>query len=212
MNPIRVVLADDHAVVRAIIRDFLEATPDIKVIAEASNGLEALRLAEELHPDVLLLDMEMPRMTGIEVARQLQADKSSVPILALSAYDDWPYIQGLLDAGAAGYLTKTEAPGLIVEAVRDVAQGEQGWISRQVVTQMLAWLPYTQRQPVQIPLTRHEKAVLKLITAGKTNQEISQALELDEKMVERHLDAILVKLGVASREAAAKRASQKRII
>ena len=212
MNPIRVVLADDHAVVRAIIRDFLEATPDIKVIAEASNGLEALRLAEELHPDVLLLDMEMPRMTGIEVARQLQADKSSVPILALSAYDDWPYIQGLLDAGAAGYLTKTEAPGLIVEAVRDVAQGEQGWISRQVVTQMLAWLPYTQRQPIQIPLTRHEKAVLKLITAGKTNQEISQALELDEKMVERHLDAILVKLGVASREAAAKRASQKRII
>jgi DNA-binding NarL/FixJ family response regulator len=151
-------------------------------------------------------------MTGIEVAQQLQADKSSLPVLTLSAYDDWSYIQALLDAGVAGYLTKAEAPGLIVEAVRGVAQGEQGWIGRQIVKQLLAWLPYTSRQSIHIPLTGREKAVLRLVMADKTNQEIAQTLGPDKKMVETYLEATLAKLGVASREAAAKRAGQQGII
>ena len=106
MKNIKVVLADDHPVVRSGMRSLLERAMDITVVGEASNGMEALMLVDELSPDVLLVDMEMPGMNGVEVARQLQATQSPVKILALSAYDDDRYIEGLLASGAVGYLTK----------------------------------------------------------------------------------------------------------
>jgi DNA-binding NarL/FixJ family response regulator len=209
---IRVILADDHATMRATIRKYLDNAPGIEVVGEASNGVETLRLIEELVPDVLLLDIEMPRMTGIEVARQLQAARSPVRILALSAYDDWPYIQGLLDTGAAGYLTKSEVPELIIEAVRGVARDEQGWIGRQVARQISTWSLDSRRQPIQIPLTGREKAVLRLLAGGKTNHEIERALNLSKKLVETYLETALAKLGVTSQAAAIKRAVQERLI
>ncbi len=122
---IRVVLADDHAIIRTGIRSLLKKASDIQVVGEASNGVEALRLANELAPDVLLLDMEMPGMSGVEVARQLRAAGSPVHILALSAYDDRHYILGMLASGAAGYLLKDEAPEIIVAAVRRVLREQQ---------------------------------------------------------------------------------------
>jgi DNA-binding NarL/FixJ family response regulator len=122
MRPIRVALADDHPVVRIGVRSMLEKAPDIVVVGEASDGAGALCLVAELAPDILLLDVEMPGMTGIEVARQLQASGSPVRILALSAYDDAQYIAGLLASGAAAYLTKDQAIEMIVEAVRGVAK------------------------------------------------------------------------------------------
>ncbi len=144
MGNTRIVLADDHAGVRAGIRLLLQKVSDIVVIGEASDGIEALRLAQELVPDILVLDMEMPGLNGVEVARRLQAVGSPVRILAVSAYDDKYYILGLFASGAAGYLLKDEAPEILIEAIRGVARGEQGWVSRRVAAQIAAW---TQEKP-----------------------------------------------------------------
>jgi DNA-binding NarL/FixJ family response regulator len=209
MTIIRVVMADDHPVAREGLRNLLEKAVDIKVVGEANNGAEVLRLIEKLAPDVLLLDMEMPGMTGIEVARQLQAANTSVHILALSAYDDKEYIQGLLANGAAGYLTKEEAPQTIVEAVRGVARGERGWVSRQVAAKMATW---TQEDLTKTNLTAREMEVLKLVVEGKTNQEIGLALGISEKTVEKHLDGIFTRLNVSSRVEAAVHAVRERLV
>ena len=203
MATIRVVLADDHPVVRSGIRSMLEKAPDIDIVGEANNGAEALRLVQELAPHVLLLDMEMPGLTGAEVARQLKAGGSPVRVLALSAYDDKHYIMGLLAAGAAGYLTKEEAPEAIIDAVRGVSYGEQGWISRRVAERMTAW---TLEEPDKTTLTHRELDVLRWVVDGKTNQEIGAVLGISDKTVEKHLEAIFKKLGVASRVEAAVRA------
>jgi len=204
MATIRVVLADDHPLAREGLRNLLEKAVDIKVVGEAADGAEALRLVEELGPDVLMLDMEMPGLKGVEVAQQLQTSQNAVRILALSAYDDKEYIRGLLASGAAGYLTKGELPEAIIEAVRGVARGEQGWVSRQIAAQMAAW---TQEQAAtEISLTDREKQVLSLVVEGKTNQEIGLALEISEKTVEKHLDSVFTKLEVSSRVEAAVRA------
>ena len=123
MKTTRVVLADDHPIVRASIRRLLEKADDIEVVGEAGDGIETIRLVEELAPDVLLLDVEMPGMKGFEVARRLMAAGASVRILALSAYDDKQYILAMLASGATGYLTKAEAPQTIIHAVREAVEG-----------------------------------------------------------------------------------------
>ncbi len=123
MKITRVVLADDHPIVRTSIRRLLEKADDIEVVGEASDGIETIRLVEELAPDVLLLDVEMPGMKGFEVARRLQAAGTPVRILALSAYDDKQYILAMLASGATGYLTKEEAPQTIIRAVREAIEG-----------------------------------------------------------------------------------------
>jgi len=135
----RVVVADDHAAVRAGIRRILRQAPDIEIAGEASDGAQALRLVAELAPDVLLLDMEMPGMNGVDVARQLKAAQSPVRILAVSAYDDEQYVYGLLASGAAGYLLKEDAPTTLVDAVRSISSGQHGWISTRVAARMAAY-------------------------------------------------------------------------
>jgi DNA-binding NarL/FixJ family response regulator len=203
MTHIRVVLADDHPIVRAGIRNLLEKAPDIEVVGEAHDGVEALSFVKTLMPDVLLLDMEMPGLKGVDVARQLKDAELPTHILALSAYDDKQYILGLLAVGAAGYLTKEEVPEIIIEAVRGVARGEQGWVSRRVAAQMAAWTRGEDSQGVMAALTSRELEVLEWVVAGRTNQEIGLELGISEKTVEKHLDAVFKKLGVASRVEAA---------
>lgn len=129
-DSIRVVLADDHPGVRSGIRHLLEREPEISVVGETTDGVGALQLAERLDPDILLLDVEMPGMTGIEVARRLKARDSNVRILALSSYDQREYILEMLHNGAAGYLIKDEAPDLLIKAVLGVSRGETGWFSK----------------------------------------------------------------------------------
>lgn len=130
MESIRVVMADDHAMVRGAIREILEKTGDIQVVAEAANGKEALKRVKELDPEVLLLDMRMPEMDGIGVIRTLAERNSPVKVLVLSSYDGTYYIEGALEYGAAGYITKDEGPEMLVDAVRRVAKGERGLFSQ----------------------------------------------------------------------------------
>jgi DNA-binding NarL/FixJ family response regulator len=201
MAKVRVVLADDHPVARAGIRKFLDRAPDIEVIAEAEDGSQALELAKELKPDVLLLDMEMPELKGLDVARELKESDSEVRILALSTYDDKQYIFGLLSSGAAGYLTKDEVPKTIVEAVRGVARGEKGWVSRRVSAIMASWTRGDGLAGSE--LTERETEVLKWVVKGKTNLEIGHELGISDKTVEKHLESVFIKLRVASRVEAA---------
>ena len=201
MASIRVLLVDDHPVVRQGIRNLLAKENDIVIVGEAKDGSEALKLVEDLSPDVMLLDMELPGMSGTQVAKHLQEKNSPVKILALSAYDDRQYIQELLANGASGYLIKEEVPETIIEAVRGVAYGEQGWISRQVAAQMSTWIGGAEED--QSSLTPREIEVLRGVVDGKTNQEIGLTLGISEKTVEKHLEGVFTKLNVASRVEAA---------
>ena len=210
MTQIRIVLADDHPVARAGIRKYLEKEPDIKVVGEAADGDEAVRLVNELSPNVLLLDMEMPGLRGTEVARKLQEEKSPVRILALSTYDNRQYIMGLLSSGASGYLIKEEVPETIIDAVRGVARGEQGWVSRKVAAKMSTWMQTDNTDSSD--LSDREMEVLRLIVAGKTNQEIGLELGISPRTVEKHVDSVYTKLGVSSRVEAAVSAVRDKLI
>ena len=200
MATIHVVLADDHPVVRAGIRTLLDRADDIHVVAEIDNGDGVLSLVEEHQPDVLILDIEMPGLSGLEVAQQLQKRQLSTRVLALSAHADIRYIDHILANGAFGYLVKEEAPQMIIAAVRGVAAGEQGWMSRQAAAEMSALL---RRAENGTELTPREQEVLKLIAAGKSNQEIALKLHISESTVEKHLGSVYAKLGVGSRVEAA---------
>jgi two-component system, NarL family, response regulator DegU len=131
---IKVVVAEDNAAIRMGIRKLLNRSPEIEVIGEARNGAEALRLVDEIEPDILLLDVEMPVLSGIEVARTLKRGAQSTRILVLSAYDDQEYMHAMLLNGASGYLLKDEAPERIIEAIKGVAGGQAGWSSPQIET------------------------------------------------------------------------------
>lgn len=187
MPPVRVVIADDHPVVRAGIRDMLEADDEIEVVAEAASGDEALEQVEAEQPDVLLLDVEMPERSGVEVAQELQSESSPVRLLALSSYDDQEYVQGLLNSGASGYLTKEHAPELIVEAVRAVARGEVRWFVQPA-------------QSLDAPpdLTDREVDILRLMANGCSNEDIAEELYIAESTVRKHATKLYQKLNVTS--------------
>jgi DNA-binding NarL/FixJ family response regulator len=198
MSQIRVLLADDHPIIRSGIRLLLEQAPDISVVGETDRGNDVVKLVERLKPDVLLLDMEMPGQSGVDVAQELQQIGAAVRVLVLSAYDDDEYIASLLATGAAGYLTKEEALNTIVDAVRGVARGEEGWFSRRAAAQVAALARKEQSRP-GVNLTEREEEVLKMLAEGWTNLRMANTLSVSERTVRFHLSNIYEKLGVSSR-------------
>lgn len=216
MTTTRVLLADDHPVVRNGIRQLLEEAPDLAVIGEAADGATALQLVEGLAPDVLLLDMELPIVSGVEVARRLAVAGAPVRILGLSAYDDPAYIFGLLNSGASGYLTKDEALTMVAEAVRGVAGGETGWLSRRVAARVMQ-RHQEQRARPDLPtespaLSEREDQVLRLAARGAANEQIAATLCLSTGTVKNHVTSIYSKLGVRSRAAAIAWAWQRGLV
>jgi DNA-binding NarL/FixJ family response regulator len=209
MGSIRVLIVDDHPVIRQGVRDLLAKALDIEIIGETGNSCDGLQMARELSPDVLLLDMQLQGMSGIDIAQTLQEEGSSVCILAFSAYNDRGYIQELLKSGASGYLNKEEAPEFILAAVRGVASGEKGWISRKILARLSDW----QNGEISSPngLSHREIQVLDQVVEGMTNGEIGIFLGISEKTVEKHLESVFHKLGVASRTEAAVWAARKEI-
>jgi len=204
-QPIRVVLADDHAVVRQGIRQFLETGSNITVVAEASDGLEAIKLIHEHRPDVAVLDIQMPGQSGIEVTRTLRAERFPVGILILTAFDDEPYIRAVLQAGANGYVLKTAEAHEIVEAVQAVNEGKSALdpaIARKLMAQMAR--PEAMAARVE-PLTERELEVLRLAAKGYTNKAIGAQLSISDRTVQGHLAKIYDKLHSASRTEAVMR-------
>lgn len=201
---IRVLLADDHVVVRAGIRQFLEQSPQIEVIAEASNGREACRLLEDLQPDVVVLDIEMPVMSGIEVTRWIRAHGLTLGVLVLTAYDDEPYVQAVLQAGANGYVLKTAEPHEIVQCVRDVFQGKS--VLDASLAQKLFLRLGSEESVPNDALTDRELQTLALAGKGFTNKAIGVQLGISDRTVQNHLANIFQKLNAESRTEAVMRA------
>jgi DNA-binding NarL/FixJ family response regulator len=199
MAPIRVVIADDHPVLLLGMQTLLRASPRIEVIGIASSGEEALALVAEKDPDVLLLDIEMPNLSGLEVARCLHDSESDVKILVLSAHADFKYVQQMLASGVAGYLLKDEAAHDLVRAVETVVQSHLPWFSPSIRAQLGKVV-----NPSSAPtLTTRETDVIRCVAKGMTNYAVAQTLEISEKTVEKHLDSIYRKLDVRSRTEAA---------
>ena len=204
-KPIRVVLADDHAVVRAGIRQVLEHASDIQVVAEAGDGEAALRLIEQHRPDVAVLDIQMPKASGIEVTRWVRAEMANTGVLVLTAYDDDPYVEAVLKAGANGYVLKTASPDELIQAVRDVHEGKSvldSSIARRLVSLYLS----DSQAPVMERLTDRELEVLSLAAKGFTNKAIGVQLGISDRTVQGHLAHIFAKLQAASRTEAVMRA------
>ncbi|HJX38126.1 MAG TPA: response regulator transcription factor [Anaerolineae bacterium] len=202
MNSTTILLADDHVLVRQGTRELLEHENDLLVVGEAGDGEEAVELAASLHPDVVIMDIAMPKMTGIEATRKIKSVQPDTAVLILSAYDDDQYIFALLEAGAAGYLLKDVPAQELVEAIRAVHAGESilhPAIARKVINRFA--LP---RQDVTTgiesdQLSDREMEVLKLAAKGMTNMEIANELSLSVRTVQGHLSNIFSKMQVGSR-------------
>lgn len=199
--PIRVVLADDHALVRQGIRQFLDGAEDITVVGEAADGQEALQVVERLQPDVAVLDIQMPGVSGIDATREITARFPQVRVLILTAYDDDPYVFALLHEGASGYLLKSADPDEFVAAVRKVHAGQSALspeVTDKVLRQLRTGGPAGAANQVEA-LTSREIEVLRLAADGLTNRAIGQQLGISDRTVQGHLANIYGKMGVASR-------------
>jgi DNA-binding NarL/FixJ family response regulator len=206
---IRILLADDHSVVRKGVRDFLEEEPDLEVVGEASDGAQAVEMALALQPDVVVMDIKMPQLGGVEATKRIKASAPHVRVLALSAYDDDPYIWGLLEAGASGYVLKTAESRELISAIRAVAAGRSA-LDPAIAPRIIA----RAARPAAggESLTEREIEVLRLAARGLTNKQIGHDLDISDRTVQNHLANIYTKLNVASRTEAVTAALQRGLI
>lgn len=193
---ISVLVVDDHALHRDGTRHILEQHPDLEVVGDADSGEKALALIRQLQPDVVLMDIRLPGMNGIEATRRIHKDHPGVRVLMVTAHDDDEYVRGALEAGAAGYLSKTAPGRKLVEAVRAVAAGTTV-LEPAMLTRLMAEQGAT--RAAANGLTDRELAVLKLLVDGLHNKQVARHLGISLRTVERHCDNIYDKLGVGSR-------------
>jgi two-component system, NarL family, response regulator LiaR len=200
-KPIRILLAEDHVIVRESIRQSLEHKSNFIVIGEASDGEEAVKMALELNPDVIIMDISMPKLNGIEATKKIKANQPSVAILALTAYDYAQYIFPLLAAGAAGYLLKDINSRELINAIETVHRGESvlhPTVARKVLERFKRAGDNSGEEVTKI-LTEQEITVLKMAAKGMNNKNIADDLSISVRTVESHLASIFLKLGVGSR-------------
>jgi DNA-binding NarL/FixJ family response regulator len=204
-NKIRVLLADDHHIVRAGIRQLLESAGDLQVIAEAGDGEEAQALIQKHKPDVAVLDIQMPKASGIEVTRWVRAHLPAVGVLILTAYDDDPYVMAVLQAGANGYVLKTAETDELIQAVRDVNEGRSA-LDPAITRKLMSNLFKHPETSTSEPLTDRELDVLRLAAKGYTNKSIGVQLGISDRTVQGHLAHIFAKMQATSRTEAVMRA------
>ncbi len=205
-NPIRVLLADDHVMLRQGTVALLRRERDIQIVAEAGNGQEAVDLARQLKPDIVVMDVRMPVLSGIEATRRIRESQPNIQVLVLTAHDDDQYVFSLLEAGASGYLLKTAPISELVKAVRQVRAGESPLdpsIARKVVLHMSG--KSSQSASTASPteaieeLTARELEVLQLLAQGLNNNAIAETLSISDRTVQAHLTNIFAKMHVSSR-------------
>ena len=196
MKRIRILLADDHAVVRQGFKMILAAEADMEIVGEAANGREAVDLAEQLRPDVVVMDVSMPELNGIEATRRLASSVPHARVVALSMHKDSVYVREILRAGARGYLLKDSGAADLVAAIRAVASGES-YLSPAVSNAVLDDYRRIATNPIDL-LTSREREVLQLLAEGKTNKEIAGVLNLSVYTVDAHRGRIMEKLNLHS--------------
>jgi DNA-binding NarL/FixJ family response regulator len=196
---LHILIADDHGIVRSGIRMLIDRQQGMHVVGEAEDGIQAVELVQSIHPDVAILDVSMPRMTGLQAAREIRARAPETSVLLLSMHDDERYFFDAVEVGAAGYVLKRSADTDLIDAIQAVARGEQ-FVSP--VTERAAikeWLESGRVDRLEDPLTPRELDVVKLIAEAYTNKQIAEALHVSEKTVESHRANVLSKLGMRDR-------------
>jgi len=215
MRKIKIMLAEDHVLVREGTKEMLDQEEDMEVVAEAGDGEEAVRLAKELDLDVIIMDVALPKLNGIEATRQIKETNPGATVLVLTAYDDNEYIFALLEAGAAGYLLKDVSTDELVAGIRAVQAGESMLhpaIARKVINRFSQRVEEAEGQDPFEELTEREVEVLQLAGRGITNREIADRLSISHRTVQAHLSHTFSKLGVGSRTEAVVYALRKGLL
>lgn len=210
-DPIRVLLADDHAMVRAGIRQFLEISEQICVVAEAGDGEAVKAMLSDARPDVLLIDIKMPHLNGIETTRWIRTHHPDLGVLILSAFDDEAYVMAVLNAGANGYMLKSSSPNELIEAVVGVHNGRSA-LHPTIAHRLINMIANARQTSETEPLTPREMETLTLVGQGKTNKEIGHELSISSRTVQSHLANIYQKLDVSNRTEAILRATALGVI
>lgn len=198
----RILLADDHPLLREAMRSSIDQQEDMEVVGEAGDGEEAVRLSLEMEPDIVIMDIVMPRMNGIEASKRIKTVNPTTAVLILTAYDDDRYVLGLLEAGAAGYLLKSARIRDVLEAIRTIRMGESV-VHPSIIAKLLAYTGRTGKDSDEVRrehlLSAREMQVVRLVAKGMSNKDIAVHLGLTVRTVKAHLSNIFVKLDVASR-------------
>lgn len=200
---IRILIADDHAIVREGLRALLATEPDLELVAEATDGLQAVTKARALKPDVILLDLMMPRMDGVEAITEIKKDWAEARIIVLTSFSDDEKVFSAIRSGALGYLLKDSSPQDLLNAIHTVANGE-GFLSPTIASKVMREINQPPKlPPTKDPLTERENEILQLVAQGLTNDQIAEKLVVSERTVRTHVSNILAKLQLANRTQAA---------
>lgn len=211
--PVRVILADDHALIRQGLRSMLETSDQVEIVAEASNGLELISLVAEHSPQVVVVDIRMPDMDGLEAVRRIRADHPAVKALMLTVHDEQSYVHEAIRSGASGYLLKTVSAEELIKGIMAVAAGKamlHPSITRHLINEFAEMARGQAKPPKE--LSKREQDVLQLLAYGKSNKEIAKALGIGAQTVKTHVSHIFTKLGAADRTGAVALALRKGLV